>query len=209
MVLPWHLGKQMTRWYRRICALSLSDVSWVIPFMCLYVLSEYGGMSVCYGVMCICVGVVSTQVIASLKSRLLVIECLRFSHLHYTLDYKWNVVITTDLTVELIPLVHALVFCTASFTPWTLSWSLSLAGDHMTPPFDLLPLCSIAFIYSGLDVCLWDLNTYSYDSHPCVDYVDSFNCKSYSPDQVKHILNNNNFSLLHLNTRSLQKHHDD
>ena len=32
MVLPWHLGKQMTRWYRRICALSLSDVSWVIPF---------------------------------------------------------------------------------------------------------------------------------------------------------------------------------
>ena len=32
MMLPWHLGKQMTRWYRRICALSLSDVSWVIPF---------------------------------------------------------------------------------------------------------------------------------------------------------------------------------
>ena len=156
-----------------------------------------------------CVGIVSAQVIASLKSRLLVIECPRFPHLHYTLDYKWNVVITTDLTVELIPLVHALVFCTASFTPWILSWSLSLAGDHMTPPFDLLPLCSIAFIYSGLDVCLWDLNTYSDDSHPCVDYVDSLNCKSYSPDQVKHILNNNNFSLLHLNTRSLQKHHDD
>ena len=47
------------------------------------------------------------------------------------------------------------------------------------------------------------------DSNPCVDYVDSLNCRSYSPDQVKHILNNNNFSLLHLNTRSLQKHHDD
>ena len=78
----------------------------------------------------------------------------------------------------------------------------------MTPPFDLLPLCSIAFIYSGLDVCLWDLNTYSDDSHPCVDYVDSLNCKSYSPDQVKHILNNN-FSLLHLNTRSLQKQYND
>jgi hypothetical protein len=30
-----------------------------------------GGMSVCYGVMCICVGVVSAQVIASLKSKLL------------------------------------------------------------------------------------------------------------------------------------------
>ena len=107
-----------------------------------------------------CVGIVSAQVIASLKSRLLVIECPRFPHLHYTLDYKWNVVITTDLTVELIPLVHALVFCTASFTPWALSWSLSLAGDHMTPPFDLLPLYSITFIYSGLDACLWDLNTW-------------------------------------------------
>ena len=32
MVLQWHLGKQMTRLYRRICALSLSDVSWVMPF---------------------------------------------------------------------------------------------------------------------------------------------------------------------------------
>ena len=33
MLLPWHLGKQMTRWYRRICTLSLSFlVSWVMPF---------------------------------------------------------------------------------------------------------------------------------------------------------------------------------
>ena len=37
MVLPWHLGKQMTRRYRWICTLSLSDVSW-----CLSLSSTWG-----------------------------------------------------------------------------------------------------------------------------------------------------------------------
>ena len=113
--------------------------------MCLHVLSECGGMSVCYGVMCICVGIVSAGVIANLNSEVLKIACPSLSHfLHYTLGYKWNVVITTDLTVELTPSVHALDFFTASFSPWTSSWSLSLAGDRVTPPFDLVPLYSIA-----------------------------------------------------------------
>lgn len=38
---------------------------------------------------------------------------------------------------------------------------------------------------------------------------DRINCINYSPVQVKHISNNKTFSSLHLNIRSLQKHHDE
>lgn len=44
------------------------------------------------------------------------------------------------------------------------------------------------------------------DDQQCCDTVERITCRSFSPDQV---INTNNFSLLHINTRSLKKHHDE
>ena len=50
------------------------------------------------------------------------------------------------------------------------------------------------------DLCIGD------DEQHCITIDDRLTCTSFSPDQVKHSINKNSFSLLHVNTRSLKKH---
>lgn len=42
-----------------------------------------------------------------------------------------------------------------------------------------------------------------------IDYHRNISCNQYIPEQLKHLTNINNCSFLHLNIRSLNKHHDD
>ena len=43
----------------------------------------------------------------------------------------------------------------------------------------------------------------------CLYNEGKLNCRGFLPDQLKQLNHDNNFSLLHLNIRSLNKHHDD
>ena len=56
---------------------------------------------------------------------------------------------------------------------------------------------------------LVDFNLEGDDVQRCLDISSNVACKNYFPDQLKCLYNSNKFSLLHLNIRSLNKHHDD
>ena len=47
------------------------------------------------------------------------------------------------------------------------------------------------------------------DSKHCIDLDSNVTCKMYDPEQLKHPYDEHNFSLLHANISSLNKHHDD
>lgn len=47
------------------------------------------------------------------------------------------------------------------------------------------------------------------DIHYCIDVANNITCKYYDPEHVKCLNTVNNFSFLHLNIRSLNKHHDE
>lgn len=53
------------------------------------------------------------------------------------------------------------------------------------------------------DFCVGD------DDRQWSDLDNRVVCRSFSPDQMKYSINTNNFSLLHINTRSLKKHYDE
>ncbi len=47
------------------------------------------------------------------------------------------------------------------------------------------------------------------DMTQCTDFSRDINCNQYVPEQLTHLNDRNKFSFLHLNIRSLSKHHDD
>ena len=50
---------------------------------------------------------------------------------------------------------------------------------------------------------------YEGDTQQCLEFGQNVTCSAYDPDQLKAPYDNHNFSLLHANIRSLNKHHDD
>ncbi len=43
----------------------------------------------------------------------------------------------------------------------------------------------------------------------CINFDGNLSCKYYAPEELKCLNNPNKYSLLHLNIRSLNKHHSD